>query len=77
MLFPSLRALCIAPGGPGSIWNRLGAPARSTRVSGRFTCGFRTDLHFAEFEVSPVCYVPFPKWPFRLQITDSSDVTIN
>jgi len=48
MLFQSLRALCLAPGGPGSIWNHLGAPVRSTGVSGRFVCGFRTDLHFAD-----------------------------
>jgi hypothetical protein len=48
MLFQSLRALSLALGGPGSIWNHLGAPVRSTGVSGRFACGFRTDLHFAD-----------------------------
>jgi len=48
MLLQSLRALCFAPGGPGSIWNYLRAPVRSTGVSGRFACGFRTDLHFAD-----------------------------
>ena len=48
MLLQSLRALCSAPGGPGSIWNHFGAPVRSTGVSGRFACGFRTDLHFAD-----------------------------
>src|SRR5882757_7742352 len=48
MLLQSLRALCFAPGGPGSIWNYLGAPVTSTGVSGRFACGFRTDLHFAD-----------------------------
>jgi hypothetical protein len=48
MLLQSLRALCFAPGGPGSIWNYLGAPVTSTGVSGRFGCGFRTDLHFAD-----------------------------
>jgi len=48
MLLQSLRAFCFAPGGPGSIWNYLGAPVRSTGVSGRFACGFRTDLHFAD-----------------------------
>ena len=52
MLLQSLRALCFAPGGAGSIWNYLGAPVRSTGVSGRFACGFRTDLHFAD--VPPV-----------------------
>jgi hypothetical protein len=51
MLFQSLRALCSAPGGPGSIWNHLGAPVRSTGVSGRFAGGFRTDLHFADVDV--------------------------
>jgi len=53
MLFQSLRALCLAPGGPGSIWNHLGALVRSTGVSGRVACGFRTDLHFAD-----VCTFP-------------------
>jgi len=48
MLLKSLRALCLAPGGPGSIWNYLGAPVRSTGVSGRFPCSLRTDLHFAD-----------------------------
>jgi hypothetical protein len=48
MLLQSLRALCYAPGGPGSIWNHLGAPVRSAGTSGRFVCGFRTDLHFAD-----------------------------
>jgi len=48
MLLQSLRALCFAPGGPGSIWNYLGAPVRTTGLSGRFACGFRTDLHFAD-----------------------------
>jgi hypothetical protein len=51
MLFQSLRALCLAPRGPGSIWNHLGAPVRFTGVSGRFACGFRTDLHFADIGV--------------------------
>jgi len=48
MLWQSLRALCVAPGRPGSIWNYLGAPVRSTGVSRRYACGFRTDLHFAD-----------------------------
>jgi len=51
MLLQSLRALCFAPGGPGSIWNYLGAPVMSTGVSGRFACGFRTNLHFADVGV--------------------------
>jgi len=48
MLLQSLRALFLASGGPGSIWNYMRAPVRSTGVSGRFACGFRTDLHFAD-----------------------------
>jgi hypothetical protein len=46
MHLQSLTALCIAPGGPGSIWNYMGAPVRTTGVSARFACGIRTDLHF-------------------------------
>ena len=48
MLWQSLRAHCLAPEGPGSIWNYVGAPVRSTRVSSRFGCGFRTDLHLPD-----------------------------
>jgi len=48
MLLQSLRALCFAPGGPGSIWKYLEALVRSAGVSGRFVCGFQTDLHFAD-----------------------------
>jgi len=48
MLLQSLRALCLAAGGPGSIWKYLEALVRTTRVSGRFACGFQTDLHFAD-----------------------------
>jgi hypothetical protein len=44
----SLRALWKDPWGPGSIWNYLEALVRATGVSGRFACGFRTDLHFAD-----------------------------
>jgi len=48
MLLQSLRALCKAPGGAGSIWKYLEALARATGVSGRFAYGFRTELHFAD-----------------------------
>jgi len=48
MLLQSLRALCFAPGGPESFWNHLEALVRSTRVSGKFACGFWTDFHFAD-----------------------------
>jgi len=54
MLWQSLRALCLPPGGPGSIWNYVGAPVRSTRESRRFACDFRTDLHFADVQVHTI-----------------------
>ena len=44
MLLQSLRALCKAPGGPGSIWKYLKALVRATAVSGRLGCAIRTDL---------------------------------
>ena len=47
MLLLSLSALCLAPGGPGSIRRQVEALVRSTSVSGRFVCGFWTELHFA------------------------------
>jgi len=50
MILQSLRALCLAPGGPRSIWNSLGAPVRSAGVTGMYGCGFRTDLHFADVQ---------------------------
>jgi len=34
-------------------------------------------LEFLTIEVRLVCQVPFPKWCFRLQITDSSNATID
>jgi len=48
MLLQSLRALCKAPGGPGSIWKYLQALVKATGVSGRCVCGFRTNLRFAD-----------------------------
>jgi len=48
MLLQSLRALCKALGGAGSIWKHLEALARATGVPGRFAYGFRTELHFAD-----------------------------
>jgi len=48
MLLQSLRALCLAPAGPGSTWKHIGAPVWSTRVCGRSLCGSQTDLHFAD-----------------------------
>jgi hypothetical protein len=57
MLFQSLRALRLAPGGAGSIWNHLGALVRSTGVAGRCVCGFRTDLKFADVPFSQIIYL--------------------
>jgi hypothetical protein len=48
MVFQSLGALCLAPGGPGGIWIHMKALVRFTGVTGRCGCGFRTDLHFAD-----------------------------
>jgi len=48
MLLQSLRALCKAPGGTGSIEKYLEALARATGVYGRFLYGFSTELHFAD-----------------------------
>jgi len=48
MLLQSLRSLWKAPGRPGSIWKYLEALVRPHGVSGRFACGFRTDLYFAD-----------------------------
>jgi len=48
MLLQSLRALCLAPGGSGSVWKYLEALVRLPGVSGRIAWGFRTELHFAD-----------------------------
>jgi len=48
MLLHSLRELCKAPGGAGSIWKYLEALARATGLSGRFAYGFRIELRFAD-----------------------------
>jgi hypothetical protein len=48
MVWQSLRALCKAPRGLGSIWMYLKAVVWATRVAGRFACGFWTDLHVAD-----------------------------
>jgi len=48
MLLHSLRALCKAPGGAGSIWKYSEALARATGVSERFAYGFRTEIHYAD-----------------------------
>jgi len=48
MLFQSLRALCKAPEGAGSIWKYLEALVRATGVCGRVAYGVWTELHFAD-----------------------------
>jgi len=48
MLLQSLRALCKAPGGAGSMWKYLEALVKATEVSGRFAYGFRTEFPFAD-----------------------------
>jgi hypothetical protein len=48
MLFQSLRALCEAPGGAGSIWRYLAALVKATWVSGRFAYTIQTELYFAD-----------------------------
>jgi hypothetical protein len=66
MLMQSPRAPCVAASGPGSIWNYLGAPVRSAGVSGRFACGFRTDLHFADVPHNPSILPTLRPGLFRL-----------
>jgi hypothetical protein len=48
MLLQSLGALWYPLRGPGSIWKYLDALVRAAGVSGRFACGFQTDLNFAD-----------------------------
>jgi len=48
MLLQSLKALCNAPGGAGSIWEYFEAVVRAPRVSGKVAYVFRTELHFAD-----------------------------
>jgi len=66
MFFQSLRALFKAPGGPGSIWKYLEALERATRVSGRFACGFQTDLHFANIAYLKLIELA---WKYKVQHT--------
>ena len=47
MILQSLRALCLTPGGSGSIKKCLEALVRSPGVSVTIACCFRTDLYFA------------------------------
>ena len=48
MLLQSLRALCKAPAGAGSIWKDLDALARASGGSGRIVYSFRPELRFAD-----------------------------
>jgi len=50
MLLQSLRALCKAPDGAGSIWKYLEALVRATAGFGKIACGFWTDLYLADQE---------------------------
>ena len=64
MLLQSLRALCKAPGGPGSIRKYLEALVKATGVSRRFVCGFRTDLDFSDVPNEPIPMYGH-SWPHR------------
>jgi len=57
MLLQSLRALCLAPGGSGSVWKYLEALVTLPGVSGRIACGFRTELHFADVLIDSI-FIP-------------------
>jgi hypothetical protein len=48
MILQSVKEYCLAQVGPESIWKNFGALVWSTTASGRFVCGFWTDLHFAD-----------------------------
>jgi len=48
MLLQSLRVLCLAPAGSGSIWINLEAVVRSPGVSGRIAWGFWPELRLAD-----------------------------
>ena len=65
MLLQSLRALCKAPGGAGSIWKHLEALVRATGVSGRFAHGFRTELHSADEVISQDAVNHTPEHTFK------------
>jgi hypothetical protein len=52
MLLQSLRALCKAAGGAGSIWKYLKVLVRATEVSGRLAYSFWTELHFADIMIT-------------------------
>jgi hypothetical protein len=51
-LLRSPRALCKALGGRRSIWKYLEARVRTTEVSGKFHCGFGTDINYAHVVVA-------------------------
>jgi len=55
ILLQSLRALCLAPGGSGSIWKYLEALVRSPGVSRRIECGFQTELHYTDVIQKVAC----------------------
>jgi len=53
LLVHRLRALCLALAGPGRILKYWEALGRSSGMSGRFECGFLTDVHFAHICCPP------------------------
>jgi hypothetical protein len=55
MLLQSLRALCLATGGPGSIWKDSEAQLRTTGVSGGFAHDFETDYILLMLAVIETC----------------------
>jgi len=48
MCLHSRRAPCTTPGGHGRLWKYIEALVMTTGVTGRFACGFQSDLHFAD-----------------------------
>jgi len=72
MLLQSLRALCLAPGGSGSVWKYLEALVRSPGVSGRIACRFRTELHFADVSTTLCKDARIGGWLMPMQIDNKT-----
>jgi len=62
MLLQSLRVVCFATGGPGSICKYFEAFVWLTGVSRKVDCVFQTDLHCADVIPSSSSHVPLPKF---------------
>jgi len=69
MLLQSLRALWQALGRPGNVWKYLEALGRATGVSGRFACGFWTNLHF-----SGVVFTVWWKYVIKIAYSTANDL---